>query len=220
MSNSHLIFAKKLKDDEYYTRRFLVEIIFNKTVARFGINKVLYVLAADGDCSYFTKYAKVHKLNYVNNIDLYDAPNFIYDGWKTVIITNPPFSLLIDWLKKLQPYVTAKKLELCLIVPVTTMAASSLLYYLTHCYFYPFNSKMSCFFYNMELKSVNTILMSSFEIDNWPVHPKDPPAPTGSEFTTPVTRIINKKFYEACGYHLADIIRPPTGFKCYLWQKK
>ena len=80
MSNNHLIFAKKLKDDEYYTRRFLVEIIFNKTVARFGINKVLYVLAADGDCSYFTKYAKVHKLNYVNNIDLYNAPNFIYDG--------------------------------------------------------------------------------------------------------------------------------------------
>ena len=32
MSNNHLNFAKKLKDDEYYTRRFLVEIIFKKAV--------------------------------------------------------------------------------------------------------------------------------------------------------------------------------------------
>ena len=80
MTNNHLNFAKKLKDDEYYTRRFLAGLIFTKTVEVFGTNKVLYVLAADGDYSFFTKYAKLNKLNYINNIDLYNTSYFIYNG--------------------------------------------------------------------------------------------------------------------------------------------
>lgn len=78
MSNIHLNFAKKMKDDEYYTRRFLAEIIFKKAVEVFGKERVLYVLAADNDHSFFTKYAKLNQLNYVNNIDIYQVPNFIF----------------------------------------------------------------------------------------------------------------------------------------------
>ena len=227
MSNNHLNFAKKLKDDEYYTRRFLVDIIFKKTVEALGSKNVLYVLAADTDRSFYTKYAKLHQLHYVNNIDLYDATQFIYPPfwnntkWTTCVITNPPFSKLIGWLKKVQPYVQSNSLQLCLIIPITTISTSSLNWYLRNCYFYPFNSKMNIFFHAMELKSVNTILMTTFELHDWPVHPKQPQAPEGDTFTTPITRIIYKTFYEPLGYHLVgvDPCRNTGLFKRYIWSK-
>lgn len=223
MSNNHLIFAKKMKDDEYYTRRFLVDIIFKKTVEVFGTKNVLYVLAADSDRSFYTKYAKSRQLYYVNNIDLYNAPLFLYPSiWTSVIITNPPFSQLVDWLKKIQSNVEHDGLQLCLIVPLVTISTRSLNWYLQHCYFYPFNSKMNTFFHSFELKRVNTMLMTTFPIKDWPVHPKDPPVPTGERFTTPVTRIVHKAFYEACGYEVVGIDqeRGHNLFKRFIWQKK
>lgn len=228
MSNNHLNFAKKLKDDEYYTRRFLVKIIFDKALEVFGTQKTLYVLAADNDNSYYTKYAKQYKLNYVNNIDIYNVPNFIFtkavytNPWTTVVITNPPFSLLVDWLKKIQRNVEYDGLQLCLIIPITTISTASLRWYLQHCYFYPFNSKMNTFFNQMELKGVNTMLMTTFEIKDWPVQPKQPPAPTEPTISTPVTRIIYKQFYESLGYQLVgvDPTRQAGLFKRLLWKKK
>lgn len=227
MSNNHLNFAKKMKDDEYYTRRFLVDLIFAKTVQALGTKNVLYVLAADSDHSNFTKYAKANGLNYVNKIDLYDVPLFIFSDslyvnhWTTCVITNPPFSTLIDWLKKVQHNVEYDGLQLCLIVPVATISTASLTWYLQHCYFYPFNAKMSEFFHNFELKSVNTILMTTFELKDWPVNPKTPSVPEGDKFTTPVTRIIYKQFYESLGYHLVgvDPSRSHNLFKRYIWEK-
>ena len=222
MTNNHLNFAKKLKDDEYYTRRFLADLIFTKTVEVFGTNKVLYVLAADGDYSFFTKYAKLNKLNYINNIDLYNTSYFIYNGWTTVVITNPPFSQLVNWLKEVQPLVQSNQLQLCLIIPITTISTASLRWYLQHCYFYPFNSKMNAFFHNMELKSVNTMLMTTFKINDWPVNPKLPPPPAANEFTTPITRIIYKQYYEQLGYQLVgvDPTRQAGLFRRFLWEKK
>lgn len=223
MSNNHLNFAKKLKDDEYYTRRFLVEIIFKKTVEVFGTSNVLYVLAADNDNSYYTKYAKQHKLNYVNNIDIYNVPHFIFKNpWKTIVITNPPFSLLIDWLKKIQRNVEYDGLQLCLIIPITTISTASLRWYLQHCYFYPFNSKMNTFFHGMELKVVNTMLMTTFKINDWPVNPKQPVPPTEPTISTPVTRIIYKQYYESLGYQLVgvDPTRQAGLFRRLLWSKK
>lgn len=222
MSNNHLNFAKKLKDDEYYTRRFLVDLIFSKTVEVLGTKNVLYVLAADSDRSFYTKYAQTHKLNFINNIDLYNASLFMYsNGWTSCIITNPPFSQLINWLKEIQPVVEVGGLQLCLIVPITTLSTASMIYYLQHCYFYPFNGKMNIFFHGFELKSVNTMLMTTFKLNDWPVNPKQPVPPTGDTFTTPVTRIIYKSYYEACGYHLVGV-DPNRGhnlFKRYIWEK-
>lgn len=222
MSNNHLNFAKNAKDDEYYTRRFLVDLIFSKTVEVFGTDKVLYVLGADTDQSFFTKYAKAHHLHYVNNIDFYDVPYFIFkNGWKTVVITNPPFSLLTDWLKKMQPVVENDKLQLCLIIPLLLPTYSSLVWYLKNCYFYPFNARMKFFFHQAELKGVNTMLMTTFPLSNWPVYPKEPVPPQTSPFITPVTRIIYKNFYEACGYHLVGVdpnSKRPL-FLRYLWEK-
>ena len=228
MSNNHLNFAKKLKDDEYYTRRFLVETIFKKTVEVFGKNNTLYVLAADNDHSFFTRYAKLNQLNYVNNIDIYQLPNFIFTKpifprvWTTVVITNPPFSLLVDWLKKIQRNVEYDGLQLCLIIPIATISTASLRWYLQHCYFHPFNAKMNTFFNNMELKSVNTMLMTTFKINDWPVHPKQPTAPTEPTISTPVTRIIYKQYYESLGYQLVgvDPTRQAGLFKRLLWEKK
>ena len=212
-----------MKDDEYYTRRFLVNLIFKKAVEVFGKERVLYVLAADGDYSFFTKYAKLNQLNYVNNIDIYQVSNFIFRRvWTTVVITNPPFSLLVDWLKKIQRYVENDGLQLCLIIPAVTIATISLRWYLQHCYFYPFNSKMNTFFHNMELKSVNTMLMTTFKINDWPVNPKLPTPPPANEFTTPITRIIYKQYYEQLGYQLVgvDPTRQAGLFRRFLWEKK
>ena len=227
MSNNHLNFAKKLKDDEYYTRRFLVDLIFSRTVEVFGTKNVLYVLAADSDRSFYTKYAQSHKLNFINNIDLYNASCFLMtdacfaNHWTTVVITNPPFSQLINWLKEIQRNVQYDGLQLCLIVPITTLSTASMIYYLQHCYFYPFNGKMNTFFHGFELKSVNTMLMTTFKLNDWPVNPKQPVPPTGDTFTTPVTRIIYKSYYEACGYHLVgvDPSRDHNLFKRYIWEK-
>lgn len=220
MSNTHLHFAKKLKDDEYYTRRFLADLIFDKTVEVFGTKKVLYVLAADGDHSFFTKYAQSHQLHYVNNIDIYDVSYFIFKKyWTTVVITNPPFSKLTDWLKKVQDNVQDGNLQLCLIVPIT-FSTVSLTWYMQHCYFYQFNSRMSTFFHNFELKGVPTMLMTTFPIKDWPVQCKQPPAPIGDTFTTSVRRLLDKPYYESGGYHLVGVApKHDHVFKRLLWQK-
>lgn len=217
-----------MKDDEYYTRRFLAEIIFKKAVEVFGKERVLYVLAADNDHSFFTKYAKLNQLNYVNNIDIYQVPNFIFTKavfqrpWTTIVITNPPFSLLVDWLKTIQRNVEYDGLQLCLIIPIVTITTASLRWYLQHCYFYPFNSKMNTFFNQMELKAVNTMLMTTFKINDWPVNPKLPTTPTVPTISTPVTKIIYKQFYEQQGYQLVgvDPIRQAGLFRRLLWEKK
>ena len=208
-----------MKDDEYYTRRFLVDLIFTQVVRVYGINKVLYVLAADNDHSYFTAFAKSHKLHYVHNIDLYNVTKFIYPGWKTVVVTNPPFSILIDFLKKIIPEVGAGLIELALIIPITTISTNTLLFYLNNCFFYPFNSAMNMFWHNGYLKSVNTILMTSFPLQDWPIKFKANNTPVGNEFTTPVTRIIYKNYYNALGYDIAQVVRPESGFKRYLWKR-
>ena len=221
--NNHLNFAKKLKDDEYYTRRFVVYTIFDSVLKSYDPQRTLFVLGADSDVSYYAQYCKSHQLHYVNNIDIFDSTEFIKykaNGWTILLITNPPFSKCVNLLAYLQPSVFTHQIEICLIINLITIASNTLINYFHYCYLYPFNGKMSYFWHDGELKSVNVLLLSSRQLD-WPVHPKPPTVPTGEQFTTPVTRIIYKHYYEACGYHLVglDQSREHSLFKRYIWEK-
>ena len=221
--NNHLNFAKKLKDDEYYNRRFVVSTIFDSVLKAYDPKRTLFILGADSDLSYYTQYCKAHNLHYVNNIDIFDSIEFIKykgEGWTILLITNPPFSKCVALLDYLKPYVFSHILEICLIINLITIASKLLISYFHYCYTYPFNGKMSYFWHDGELKNVNVLLLSSRELD-WPVRPKSPTLPAGEQFTTPVTRIIYKQYYEDCGYHLVglDPSREHNLFKRYIWAK-
>ena len=101
--------AQRIRNDEFYTTKEHVEIIFNKYLHNYDFtNKIVYC-PCDGEQSEFVIYLKAHKsdLKYKELIYTSDDFNTHEDIFEKsdVIITNPPFSKLIrQFLPLLKKY--------------------------------------------------------------------------------------------------------------------
>lgn len=115
MGNTHLIEAKKKKDDEFYTK---LEDIQKELDDYDFSDKVIYCPCDSAESqfvNYFTNYNKPKKLiytwdDYHNHYDLFQEAD--------IIITNPPFSLLKDFYAVVmnynkQFYVISPKTAIC-----------------------------------------------------------------------------------------------------------
>lgn len=109
----------KERSDEYYTTKEQVDYIFNNIDTEFWYDKCI-ICAADNESSEFVKYfinnkekLKYKKLFYKSRFDdpKYDMLNdeevdaYIKNNKNVVYITNPPFSISMPMLRKINGYI-------------------------------------------------------------------------------------------------------------------
>lgn len=151
-------YGLKARSDEYYTRKEDVEYLMKKVTSQLNLpdqNKLIW-LPFDSDSSEFTKYCKKHKLNYINTSDDYKKHNDILAKCD-IIISNPPFSKLIDIYND---FTNAKK-DFVLIVPDASVSYKCFFKALQNKEIRFYNCKINKFIYDNKVKSIHTLVLSN-----------------------------------------------------------
>lgn len=152
-------YKMKARSDEYYTREEDVEYLMKKLTSQLNLpdqNKLIW-LPFDSDSSEFTKYCKKHKLNYINTSDDYKKHNDVLAKCD-IIISNPPFSKLIDIYND---FTNAKK-DFVLIVPTTSVGYKCFFKALQNKQIRFYNCKISKFVTDdNKVKSISTLVLSN-----------------------------------------------------------
>jgi hypothetical protein len=117
MKNAMISYIKQIKNDEYYTPEYAIEPLLkylpkNITIwecTDYGESNITSVLCGGG---YNVISTKKEDFDFLK-----DDPDFDFD----MIITNPPYSLKDEFLKKCYEY----KKPFCLLLPITSLEGSN-----------------------------------------------------------------------------------------------
>ena len=161
MYNNYTLKAYKLKarTDECYTLKEDAEYLMKKLTSQLNLSdqRKLIWLPFDSDSSEFTKYCKKHKLNYINTSDDYRNHSDILEKCD-IIISNPPFSKLIDIYND---FANAKK-DFVLIVPLHAVSYKCFFKALQNKEIRFYNCKINKFVTDKnKVKYVNTLVLSN-----------------------------------------------------------
>lgn len=171
--NKHLDKARKVKDDEFYTRK--EDLAFLSDYEPFLKGRQI-VCPADTEKSEFVKYFGKRCTYYT---DIFRKPDP-----DTVIITNPPFSILGEYLKYLKEWAN----EYILIAPVTVISLKCAFDLIKDGRLYVHPKRLSKF--NRPDGSVKNV--TSYVISSFPVSSKRPFPDERNSFDTDYGPMIDR----------------------------